>query len=256
MSRETTDTWSRLRASAIVLACAALFPSGLAMAADLEDESLEARIQQKLVKKELDGVTVRVEGGIATLSGAVESLRQKDVAARVAHGVEGVVDVQNDARVLWGGRTSEEIATDVSRALRDPSFHTLFDWVEASVEGRSVILTGWVTMPWKIDAAQRRMERIAGVDVVEAKIEVLPVSIFDDQIRVQAARRLYGSLAFFDRAQSLAPPVHIVVRRGEVILLGEVRNEAERMLARSLVSSAALPLRIVNNLRWPGDGRS
>jgi hypothetical protein len=50
--------------------------------------------------------------------------------------------------------------------------------------------------------------------------------------------------------------VHIVVRRGEVIVLGEVRNEAERMLARSLVSSAALPLRIVNNLRWAGDGRS
>jgi hypothetical protein len=111
-------------------------------------------------------------------------------------------------------------------------------------------------MPWKIEAAAARMARIPGVEAVQPKIEVLPVSIFDDEIRVQAARSIYRSNAFIDRAGRIVPPVHLVVRHGEVILMGEVRNRAEMMLARSLVSSATLPLRIVNNLRYTGDGRS
>jgi hyperosmotically inducible protein len=227
-----------------------------ALAGDVDDAALKARIQQKLVNKDLDGVTVEVDRGVATLHGTVETLRQKDIAANIAREVDGVASVQNDARVMWGGRTAEDIASDVERALRDPQFNTLFDWVQADVYGRSVVLSGWVTMPWKIESATARMSRIPGVEAVEAKIEVLPVSIFDDEIRFSAARRLYGSTVFFGEGRRLDPPVHLIVRHGEVILMGHVRNQAEMMLARSLVSSAALPLRIVNNLRWPGDGRS
>lgn len=256
MSGRTMTRRSRWLALPLAAGLAVLVAGPLA-AGDLSDQSLASKIQQRLVKKELDGVTATVDGGVVTLTGTVATLRQLDVAERIAGEVDGVAGVRNEASVLWAGRTAEEIADDVQRALVDPSFHTVFDWLQADVYGRSVVLSGWVTMPWKIEAAQRRMARIPGVDAVEAKVEVLPVSIFDDQIRVQAARRLYGSHAFFDQSSRLNPPVHIVVRRGEVILLGEVRNEAERMLARSLVSSSGvLPLRIVNQLRWAGDGRS
>jgi osmotically-inducible protein OsmY len=256
MNSETTNRWGRRAALLLAAATMVSLAAAPATAGDLDDQSLQAKIEQRLAKKELDGVIADVDGGVVTLTGTVDTLRQRDVAERIARDVDGVVDVQNQASVLWAGRTAEEIAGDVQRALVDPNFHTVFDWLQAEVNGRSVVVSGWVTMPWKIEAAQRRMARIAGVDAVEAKIEVLPVSIFDDQIRVQAARRIYGSHAFFDQAHRLNPPVHLVVRNGEVILFGEVRNEAERMLVRSLVSSAALPLRIVNQLRWPGDGRS
>jgi hyperosmotically inducible periplasmic protein len=256
MNPNKTRTWSRLVAWPLCAALATMVGTTSAIADPSDDETMAAKIQQKLSRKDLDGVQVDVEGGVATLTGTVATLRQKQVASRIAGDVEGIQEVQDLAGVLWAGRTTDEIAMDVQRALADPSFHTIFDWVQAEVHGRSVVLSGWVTMPWKADAARDRMMRIAGVDAVEAKIEVLPVSIFDDEIRLQTARRLYGSLTFFDQGSRLNPPVHIVVRQGEVILMGEVRNEAERMLARSLVSSAALPLRIVNQLRWPGDGRS
>jgi hyperosmotically inducible protein len=255
LSRQT-KSWSRFAALPLgfLLAVGVLAPP--VMAGDLDDQAAQARIQQRLLEKNLDGVTVEVENGVATLVGTVETLRQRDVAARIASGVAGVTGVQNDARVMWGGRTTEEIASDVERALYDPNFNTVFDWVQADVAGRTVVITGWVTMPWKIESATARMSRIPGVEKVEAKIEVLPVSIFDDELRFRSARRLYGSLAFVDRAEQIVPPVHIVVRHGEVILMGEVRNQAEMMLARSLVSSAGLPFRITNNLRYRGDGRS
>jgi hyperosmotically inducible periplasmic protein len=256
MHTRQTKQWSRRAALPLGALLAVSVFAMPAMAGDLDDQAVQARIQQRLLNKDLDGVTVEVENGVATLFGSVETLRQRDVAANIARDVEGVTSVQNDARVMWGGRTTDEIASDVERALYDPNFNTVFDWVQADVAGRTVVLTGWVTMPWKIETAAARMSRIPGVEEVQAKIEVLPVSIFDDEIRVQSAQRLYRSLAFSDRAGHINPPVHIVVRHGEVILMGEVRNKAEMMLARSLVSSAAVPFRIANNLRYRGDGRS
>ena len=256
MHSRHTKQWSRRAALSLGALLAVTVFATPASAGDLDDQAVPARIQQRLLNKDLDGVTVEVENGVATLVGTVETLRQRDVAANIARDVEGVTSVQNDARVMWGGRTTQDIASDVERALRDPNFNTVFDWVQADVTGREVVLTGWVTMPWKIESAAARMSRIPGVESVEAKIEVLPVSIYDDEIRFQSARALYRSLAFVDRAGQINPPVHIVVRHGEVILMGEVRNRAELMLARSLVSSAALPFRITNNLRYRGDGRS
>ena len=41
---------------------------------------------------------------------------------------------------------------------------TIFDSISASVDDGRVVLTGWVTMPFKRDDLERRVRKVEGVD--------------------------------------------------------------------------------------------
>jgi hyperosmotically inducible protein len=114
--------------------------------------------------------------------------------------------------------------------------YTIFDSISASVDNGRVILLGWVTMPYKRDDLEQRVRRVDGVVAVENAIGVLPVSIFDDELRFRIARAIYGNSSFWQYASMVNPPIHIVVNRGRVALEGVVNSNVERMLARSLAT--------------------
>ena len=65
---------------------------------------------------------------------------------------------------------------------------------------------------------------------------MLPVSLFDDELRFKIARAIYGHSPFWNYASMANPPIHVVVNRGHVTLEGVVQSNVERMLARSLAS--------------------
>jgi hyperosmotically inducible protein len=114
--------------------------------------------------------------------------------------------------------------------------YTIFDSISASVDNGRVILTGWVTMPYKRDNLEQRVRRVDGVLAVENAIGVLPVSTFDDELRFRIARAIYGNSSFWQYASMVNPPIHVVVNRGRVALEGVVTSNVERMLARSLAT--------------------
>src|SRR5829696_3946563 len=60
---------------------------------------------------------------------------------------------------------------------------TVFDSISASVDDGRVVLSGWVTMPFKRDDIERRVRKVEGVASIDNKIGVLPVSQFDDELR-------------------------------------------------------------------------
>jgi hyperosmotically inducible protein len=91
-------------------------------------------------------------------------------------------------------------------------------------------------MPYKKDDIERRVRKIDGVETIENKIEVLPVSQFDDELRYRIARAIYSNSSFWNYAAMANPPIHIVVNRGRVTLTGVVQSNVERMLARSLAT--------------------
>jgi hyperosmotically inducible protein len=123
----------------------------------------------------------------------------------------------------------------VDQVNRDTQY-TIFDSISASVDNGRVILLGWVTMPYKRDDLEQRVRRVDGVVAVENAIGVLPVSIFDDELRFRIARAIYGNSSFWQYASMVNPPIHIVVNRGRVALEGVVNSNVERMLARSLAT--------------------
>lgn len=131
-------------------------------------------------------------------------------------------------------RKNFQVMQDVARQVRQYVNFTVFDSVNAAVDGGVVTLTGKVTMPFKVDDLTRRVSRVDGVRQVDNRIQVLPVSRFDDELRLRVARAIYGNPSFWHYASMANPPIHIVVERGRVLLEGTVNSDVERMLARSL----------------------
>ena len=140
------------------------------------------------------------------------------------------------------------LADDIVRNINTYSRFTIFDDVSMSVENGLVTLTGKVTMPYKRDDIGRRIARIDGVREVLNRIEVLPVSTFDDDLRYRIARAIYGNPSFWNYASMANPPIHIIVERGRVRLTGVVNSNVERMLARSLATGLG-ELSVSNELR-------
>jgi len=134
------------------------------------------------------------------------------------------------------GRPNLAVFKDVSNQVLGYVNFTVFDDISAAVEDGIVTLTGQVTMPYKKEDIARRVSRVAGVNVVQNKIQVAPVSIFDDELRYRIARAIYGNPAFWHYANMAQPPIHIVVKNGHVTLAGVVNSNVERALARSLAT--------------------
>jgi hyperosmotically inducible periplasmic protein len=130
-----------------------------------------------------------------------------------------------------------QVFRDVQRQVLQYPHFTIFDSVDAQVDGGVVTLSGKVTMPYKRDDIERRVRRLASVKEVRNRIDVLPVSKFDDDLRYQIARAIYSNSNFRPYANMVNPPIHIIVERGRVTLEGVVNSEVDRMLARSIASN-------------------
>lgn len=136
-------------------------------------------------------------------------------------------------------RKDLQVFRDVSESVNRYTQFTIFDSIDASVVQGHVVLAGWVTMPYKKADIERRVRAVAGVNDVDNKIQVLPVSQFDDELRFRIARAIYGHSSFWNYAAMVNPPIHIVVNGGRVTLQGVVQSNVERQLARSLATGFA-----------------
>jgi osmotically-inducible protein OsmY len=144
------------------------------------------------------------------------------------------------ASVAFAGQTSErkdlQVLKDVATSVDRYAQFTIFDDVSASVKDGVVTLTGKVTMPYKRDDIAKRVGKVDGVKSIRDEIAVLPVSQFDDELRVRIARSIHGHSNFWNYAVMPNPPIHIVVEHGRVTLTGVVQSDVDRMLARSLAT--------------------
>ena len=151
--------------------------------------------------------------------------------------------------------TDQQLATDIARALARYTQLTIFDDVGASVEDGVVTLRGKVTMPFKKNEIAKRVSAIEGIREVGNRIDVLPVSLFDEELRYKIARAIYGNPSFWHYASMVNPPIHIIVEHGHVTLTGVVQSHVDRMLARSLATSFGA-LSVTNNLKTDAELRA
>ena len=134
------------------------------------------------------------------------------------------------------GDANLQLFRDVQKQVLQYPHFTIFDSVKAEFDNGVVTLHGKVTMPYKRSDIEKRIARVDNVTQVNNRIEVLPVSQFDDDLRFRIARAIYGNSSFWRYASMVNPPIHIVVERGHVTLEGVVDSNVDRMLARSLAS--------------------
>jgi osmotically-inducible protein OsmY len=133
-------------------------------------------------------------------------------------------------------RKDLQVFNDIADQVNRYTQLTIFDSIAADVKDGRVVLSGWVTMPYKRDGIESRVRKVEGVNIVDNKIGVLPVSQWDDELRFRISRAIYGHSSFWHYAAMANPPIRIVVNRGHVSLEGVVQSNVERMLARSLAS--------------------
>jgi hyperosmotically inducible protein len=142
------------------------------------------------------------------------------------------------ASPAWAAdRNNLEVYHDVSNAVQRYSFFTIFDAVHASIADGVVTLSGKVTMPYKSNDIAKRVAKVDGVTQVVNRIEVLPVSQFDDRLRVSIARAIYSNPSLSMYGLGPNPSIHIIVDRGRVTLDGVVMNNMDRQIARTVVGS-------------------
>ncbi len=79
-------------------------------------------------------------------------------------------------------------------------------------------------------------------------IDVLPTSLYDDELRIAATQRIYGDSSFVRYASRRFPPIHIIVKNGTITLEGFVGTKVEQRLARTVLSGLN-SLSVVNNLK-------
>jgi hyperosmotically inducible protein len=87
------------------------------------------------------------------------------------------------------------------------------------------------------------------VEKVVNNIEVLPVSPNDDRLRIAAYRAIYGHSNLNRYALQAVPPIHIIVRNGELTLEGVVASESDKNIANIQANGVSGVFKVTNNLR-------
>jgi len=98
------------------------------------------------------------------------------------------------------------------------------------------------------DSALAIVSTTAGVKEVVDEIEVAPVSISDDRLRVQLARAIYGDTSLRKYAMDPQAPIRIIVENGHVELAGMVLNDMDRQLAFMRANVVPGIFSVTNNL--------
>ena len=93
------------------------------------------------------------------------------------------------------------------------------------------------------------MKKIEGIEQVVNNIQVLPVSGFDNTIRVRTYRALVRTGGLYRYFLGANSSIHIVVSRGHVTLEGVVSNKMDSQLAYTAARSIPGVFSVTNNLQ-------
>lgn len=152
--------------------------------------------------------------------------------------------------------TSQPTSTSVRKALATLPYYGVFDNLTYSVsEDGTVTLAGQVVRPTTKSDAQARVAHLAGVSRVINRIEVLPLSSFDDDIRLRAARAIFNTGGLYRYALGGNPSIHIVVNNGRLTLEGVVATELDRRLAFTAARGLPFVFSVTNNLHTDAELR-
>jgi hyperosmotically inducible protein len=242
---------TKTRLLILVLALGLAVPAAFAGTENIPSR-VTAELQDKIYHaKVFNHGTVQVvfDNGVATLTGTVDNLGSKLDAERAARKVKGVTQVVNSIRVSADDVTPRQMLEKARHEVVMYYGYTIFDNVQLEAKGDNLIVSGQVTQPFKKSDLGNILSRVRGVANLENNLEVLPLSTFDDQLRFALARAIYGRSGFELYAVQANPPIHIIVKNGNVTLEGAVGNQLDKTLAEVAARNVGLSFSVTNNLR-------
>ena len=141
------------------------------------------------------------------------------------------------------------IEEKIRKELVTLPFYNVFDNLAFQVNGNEVTLYGQVTRPTLKSSAENVVKRVEGVAHVHNQIEVLPLSPFDDRLRLALFRAIYSQPGLDRYALGAVPGIHIIVNNGNVRLEGVVAREMDKNIAYLRANGVPGVFSVENNLR-------
>ena len=152
--------------------------------------------------------------------------------------------------LVAGSAAENRIAREVRHRLLLLPYYGVFDNLAFKVVGNTVTLRGATANPVLRQDADKAVKRIEGVEKVSNQIELLPVSLMDDQIRRAEYRAIYGDPSISTRYGIRAvPPIHIIVKNGHVILEGVVANQMDKQVINARANGVPFVFSVINDLQ-------
>ena len=145
-------------------------------------------------------------------------------------------------------RGIEYIQKEVRHELIMLPFLSVFDNLAYQVNGADVTLVGQVTRRTLKSDAENVVRRIEGVEHVNNQIGVLPLSTFDNTLRLRLYQAIYGYAPLQKYALGVSKPIRIIVKNGHVTLEGVVDNEADKNIAGIRANGVPDVFSVANNL--------
>jgi hypothetical protein len=157
--------------------------------------------------------------------------------------------------------TEESTIEEIREELLQLPYYGVFDFLAFSYDKGRVTLMGYAYRPTLKKDAVRTVKRISGVDEVVDKVEELPLSTRDDDLRWATYYKIYrdpflsryapgggvlwghrhplrgtwlhplGAGPFLGMEPAGDYPIHIVVKNGRITLLGVVDSESDKTVA-------------------------
>lgn len=169
-----------------------------------------------------------------------------------------------------------KMAQEIRKAIVTLPQYGVFDNIHFAIQGTdTVILRGQASRPTLKSGVESSVKRINGVKNVTNDIEVLPLSPNDDRLRAAVYRSIYSypalqkytanrgggsnmpSVARAAGGITNDPPIgfhaiHIIVKNGNVTLVGAVNNEGDLALAGMRANTVPGVFSVENQLEVAG----
>ena len=142
----------------------------------------------------------------------------------------------------------DRLVREVRHELVMLPYYNVFDDLSYRVDGSKVTLFGAVTRPTLKSDAEKAVKRLEGVVQVDNQIEVLPLSPNDDRVRRDVYRAIFSKPSLERYQLGAVPPIHIIVKNGNVTLTGVVLNEGDKNVAGISANTVGGVFKVTNNL--------
>lgn len=216
------------------------------------DSSIEQKVTQELSqKKQFSNVQASVEDGIVTLKGTVDLYQDKLDAAKKAKKVEHASGVRNLIEVAGPAVSDAQLQAQIAKKLRYDRvgyYDNMFDYLTIGVNNGVATISGATMNDVARDSALAIVQRTPGIKDVVSNVSILPVSTFDDSIRLRTAAMIYRDPVLGKYAIDPSKPIRIIVDNGTVSLYGAVDSAMDKQIAGIRANEVPGAFRVENHL--------
>lgn len=234
-----------------VLAAALVGPAAFAQ------NDVQGSVQKALSGSHFKNVQATVENGVATLTGTVDVYADKMQADNKVRHVKGVQAIRDEIQVGGPEISDQQLQAKLVNTIASSLLGYVpvaFQAISVQVHNGVVVLGGHAAGPIAASDAVAAVENTKGVKDVIDNIQIDPVSPMDNQIRIEAYRKIYGFPSLNKYAIDPEKPIRIQVSGGHITLYGTVDSQADKEAAGLQANTVPNVFSVTNDLQVANGG--